>query len=48
MSQSNNLIHVSDSEETATAEEKRFFKSGEFFDWKRALTPLVYGEDELK
>lgn len=48
ISQSNNLIHVSDSVEAAEAEEKRFFDKGEMFDWKRIMDPAIYGEEELK
>lgn len=46
ISQSNNLIHVSDSIESAKVEEKRFFEKGEVFDWDRIITPAIYGEDE--
>jgi nucleoside-diphosphate kinase len=48
VSQSANLIHVSDSQEAAEAEEKRFFEKNEIFDWQRLLTPVTYGEDEIK
>ncbi|MDZ4209680.1 MAG: nucleoside-diphosphate kinase [Candidatus Curtissbacteria bacterium] len=44
-SQSNNLIHVSDSAESAQIEETRFFEKGEVFDWKRLADEAVYGED---
>ena len=47
-SQSNNLIHVSDSVESAEVEEKRFFDKGEVFDWERISDEAVYGEDEIK
>ena len=47
-SQSNNLIHVSDSDQAAEAEEKRFFEKGEVFDWERLLDSAIYGEDEIK
>lgn len=46
ISQSNNLIHVSDSVEAAAVEEKRFFKQGEVFDWDRIITSAIYGEGE--
>lgn len=46
-SQSNNLIHVSDSAESAEVEEKRFFDKNEVFDWKRITDEAVYGEDEV-
>lgn len=45
-SQSNNLIHVSDSVESAEVEEKRFFDKNEVYDWKRMTEDAVYGEDE--
>lgn len=45
-SQSNNLIHVSDSAESAQVEETRFFEKGEVFDWGRLSDEVVYGEDE--
>ena len=48
ISQSNNLIHVSDSVQAAEAEEKRFFEKGEIFDWERLLEVAVYGEEELE
>lgn len=46
ISQSNNLIHVSDSVEVAKVEEKRFFAKGEVFGWDRIITPAIYGEEE--
>lgn len=48
ISQSNNLIHVSDSVESAQVEEKRFFDRDEIFEWKRLIEDSVYGEDEIK
>lgn len=48
ISQSNNLIHVSDSVEAAKVEEKRFFEKGEVFGWDRIITPAIYGEEEVK
>lgn len=45
-SQSNNLIHVSDSGESAQVEEKRFFDKGEIHEWKRLTDEAIYGEDE--
>lgn len=47
-SQSNNLLHVSDSVESAEIEERRFFDKREIFDWKRLVDEAVYGEDEIK
>ena len=46
ISQSNNLIHVSDSVESAEVEEKRFFEKKEVFDWKRLADEAIYGEEE--
>ena len=45
-SQSANLIHVSDSEESAKVEEERFFKKDEIFQYDLALSPFLYGNDE--
>ena len=47
-STSANLIHVSDSAESANAEEKRFFKKDEIFDYESAVLPFLYSEDEIK
>ena len=47
-SQSNNLIHVSDSVESAEVEEKRFFDKNEVFDWTRLSDEAIYGEEELR
>lgn len=41
-----NIVHASDSKETAEAELKRFFKSDELFDYKKADFDFVYGEEE--
>ena len=46
ISQSNNLIHVSDSVESAEVEEKRFFEKKEVYEWKRLADEAVYGEEE--
>lgn len=43
---SRNLIHASDSEETAQEEIKRFFKEDEIFDWDKKDLEQVYGSDE--
>ena len=42
-----NLVHASDSTETASKEVPRFFKTAELFDYHSALTGTVYSEDEL-
>ncbi len=41
-----NIIHASDSKETAEKELKRFFAKGELFEWSRALDEFYYGGDE--
>ena len=47
MSVQANLVHASDSVETAKAEVVRFFTEAELFVYDSALTPTVYSEDEL-
>lgn len=42
-----NLVHASDSLETANAEVARFFRDDEIFDYESALMRVVYSEDEL-
>jgi nucleoside-diphosphate kinase len=42
-----NLVHASDSIDTAAKEVARFFAASELFDYESALTPTVYSEDEL-
>ncbi len=42
-----NLVHASDSIETAVKEVARFFDDSELFDYKSALTSTIYSEDEL-
>lgn len=46
MSVQENIVHASDSVETAAAELKRFFSEDEIFDYVRHLTPSVYANDE--
>ena len=43
-----NLVHASDSQETAEAELARFFKAQELFDYEKIDFPFVYGEEESK
>src|SRR3989338_3661014 len=38
-----NIVHASDSEETAEVEVKRFFKEGELFDYKKVDWDFIYG-----
>lgn len=47
ISQSNNIVHVSDSEEAASEEIHRFFDESEIHDWDRAISSYLYGEEEL-
>ncbi|MGA9773846.1 MAG: nucleoside-diphosphate kinase [Blastocatellia bacterium] len=42
-----NLVHASDSLETAGNEVARFFTDSELFDYDSALTRSIYSEDEL-
>jgi nucleoside-diphosphate kinase len=46
MSVQANLVHASDSLETASVEIERFFKSEELFDYEDALNPFVYSSRE--
>ncbi|MFA6992101.1 MAG: nucleoside-diphosphate kinase [Candidatus Gracilibacteria bacterium] len=48
MSVSCNVIHASDSVETAEKEVARFFKKDELFDYKKSEYEHVYADDELK
>lgn len=47
MSTSNNIVHVSDSEEAAKEEIVRFFDQKEIYDWNRQIAPFIYSEDEI-
>lgn len=42
-----NLVHASDSLETASKEITRFFSDSELFEYNSASTPTIYSEDEL-
>ncbi|MCX8197801.1 MAG: nucleoside-diphosphate kinase [Candidatus Micrarchaeota archaeon] len=42
-----NVIHASDSTETAEKEIARFFKPEEIHSYRRVLEPLTYSKDEL-
>lgn len=48
MSVQANLVHASDSLETAQAEVARFFKAEDLFTYDSILTQAVYSEDEIK
>ncbi len=47
MSIQENIIHTSDSIESALAEVKRFFDEAELFNYKPALWSNLYGPDEV-
>lgn len=47
MSGQSNLVHASDSPESAEAEIKRFFKDDELFDYERPDYKLVYSHDNF-
>ncbi|MEK6320536.1 MAG: nucleoside-diphosphate kinase [Acidobacteriota bacterium] len=42
-----NLVHASDSIETASKEVARFFDASELFEYQSVLTSTIYSEDEL-
>lgn len=46
MSFQENIVHASDSKETAGKEIKRFFKDEELFDWEQSAFPFLYASDE--
>lgn len=47
ISEQTNIVHASDSVETAKEELERFFKEGEIFDYKKIDFPYIYGSDEI-
>src|SRR5690554_6485059 len=47
MSVQENIVHASDSPETATIELKRFFSEDEIFNYSSFLLPYLYANDEL-
>lgn len=47
MSVQANLVHSSDSRETAAAEVPRFFEESELFDYHSRLVSAIYSQDEL-
>lgn len=47
MSFQENIVHASDSPETAEAELKRFFKPEEIFEWKQCAFGYLYANDEF-
>lgn len=46
MSMQENIVHASDSPETADSEIKRFFKSEELYDYEAVLMSNLYAHDE--
>ena|SRR3989344_1184661 len=46
LSQQANIVHASDSVETAKKEIKRFFRDNELFDYDRIDTEMIYAEEE--
>lgn len=46
LSAAQNIVHASDSVETAQQEIKRLFKPSELFDWQRVDLEFLYSEDE--
>jgi len=48
MSTQTNIVHASDSLETAEKEIKRFFKEDELFDYQKIDFPYLYSEDEVE
>lgn len=48
MSNQENILHASDSPESAAVELKRFFLPGEIFDYTPVLTPFINSAGELK
>ncbi|MBU1132224.1 nucleoside-diphosphate kinase [Patescibacteria group bacterium] len=48
MSQSNNLVHASDSAENAQKEIERFFDQDELFEYKKLDFEAVYSSEELE
>ena len=47
MSFQENIVHASDSPETAEVELRRFFRPEEIFDWNQAIFPYLSANDEF-
>lgn len=47
MSFQENIVHASDSPETAAMELARFFRPEEIFDWDQCTFPYLYANDEF-
>lgn len=41
-----NIVHASDSQDTAKKELDRFFKKEEILDWNQTIDPFIYASDE--
>lgn len=48
ISMQSNIVHASDSVETAEKEVKRFFKEDELYEWTRTIDQHLYAEDEVR
>lgn len=48
MSSQENIVHASDSAESAKVELKRFFKDEELFDYTLLNEPILYSNEEIK
>uniref|UniRef100_UPI0040268657 nucleoside-diphosphate kinase n=1 Tax=Prevotella sp. TaxID=59823 RepID=UPI0040268657 len=47
MSFQENIVHASDSAETAAIELKRFFRDEEIIEWELCYHPFLYANDEF-
>ena len=47
MSSQENIVHASDSAESAEVELKRFFKEGELYEYRPHVLPNLYANDEI-
>ena len=47
MSVQENIVHASDSAETAAIELKRFFRDEEIIEWEQCYHPFIYANDEF-
>lgn len=47
VSMQENIVHTSDSAESALVELKRFFNDSELYDYRLLVSPNLYGDDEV-
>ena len=47
MSFQENIVHTSDSKETAAVELRRFFRDEEIIEWEQCTFPFLYANDEF-